>query len=175
VLLRTALSRACGGSIAETSWRFGTLPGGKPVTAAGLPRLHFSVSHTDEIAVVAVSPDRELGVDAELLDQAIGEDVIAAFLSADEQRAIGGEPALRATRFVRLWTLKEAYTKLLGDGLAADLSRIDFDPVEPRLRATPYGHADAQFETFVLEAPPQRWQVSLAAGALREASRKPRP
>jgi phosphopantetheine--protein transferase-like protein len=169
ILLRLALSQACGGSVPPSAWRFCAGPDGKPEIASGLPQLHFSVSHGEELAVVAVSRDRPLGVDVEELDQGVNEAVISDFLSPAEQQAMACDRALRANQFLRLWTLKEAYSKLVGNGLAADFARIEFDIAEPELRATPYGQADAQFVTFVARTASRQCQVSLAVAASQQS------
>ncbi len=169
ILLREALSSMCGGSVEPAAWRFRALPDGKPEVAGGLPQLQFSVSHTDEMAVVAVSREARLGVDVEALDRAVGEDVIEAFLAPDELRAIAAsECAQRHNQFLRLWTLKEAYTKLIGAGLNADFAAIAFDLDETKLCATAFGDADAQFASFVVPAGAARCQVSLAVAAPAE-------
>jgi len=165
ILLRLALSRACGDDLPPAAWQFRIGTGGKPEVADGLPRLHFNVAHSEELAVVTVSRQRPLGVDVEELDQDVSETMIEAFLAPSEQRALASLTGRRANHFLRFWTLKEAYTKLIGNGLSADFSRIEFEIAQPMLRATPYGYADAQFATFVVRTAARYCQLSLAIAA----------
>ncbi|HTZ74229.1 MAG TPA: hypothetical protein VMB47_09940, partial [Candidatus Aquilonibacter sp.] len=65
ILLRLGLSRAAGHQIAPGAWRFKTVAHGKPAVADNLPDLKFSVSHTDRLAAVAISPHLAVGIDVE--------------------------------------------------------------------------------------------------------------
>jgi phosphopantetheinyl transferase len=168
ILLREALTQACDCRVPASAWRFVAPPNGKPEIAEELPQLHFSVSHVDALAVVAVSRDRPLGVDAEMLDQPVSEDVIAGFLSANERRLISdSDRTLRVKQFLRLWTLKEAYTKLIGEGLGTDFATIEFAIDTPTLRTSAHRHADARFETFEFPCRAGKCQISLAIGTAR--------
>lgn len=99
---------------------------GKPrlESSAGL---HFSVAHTPGAIVCAVTADGDVGVDIELRARAQSmsassvERLAKRYFSAEEHGelcALQDEASKRA-RFVELWTLKEAYVKALGRGIAA--------------------------------------------------------
>lgn len=101
-------------------------PHGKP-KAAG--HVEFSLSHTDGLALVAVSA-AEVGVDVEVTRQApLAEGLIARCLTTAEQAAV--EQAAVAvsndttTAFLRYWTAKESYLKGLGIGLAEPLKNVE--------------------------------------------------
>jgi phosphopantetheinyl transferase len=133
ILLRIGLSRAHRHRVAPTAWRFGSGPNDKPTLAEGLPHLYFSVSHIDQLSVAAVSPTLDIGVDVECIDQNVSENIIAEFCHIDEQHSVGGLPHPQKMReFLRLWTLKEAYTKMTGAGHALDFKMIKFvlDPAD---------------------------------------------
>jgi 4'-phosphopantetheinyl transferase len=164
VILRIALSAAVDHKVRPGDWRFVTAASGKPAVAADLPQIHFSVSHLDPIIVVAVSAEREVGIDIECVDQNVGADLIAQFAHVDEQHSIGGLPRPREIReFIRLWTLKEAYTKLTGAGHMLDFRSMKFtlDPVNLESE-----HDDesgsTQFENFYISNKHLLYFASLA-------------
>jgi len=152
IILRIALSHAAEHKVRPADWRFVVAPNGKPAVAPDLPQIHFSISHVDPMVAVAVSAEREIGLDIECVDQNVSPDLIAEFAHVDERNSIGGLPRPREIReFIRLWTLKEAYTKLTGTGHALDFKSIKFtlDPVN--MEASDETAAGAtQFENFYI-------------------------
>jgi 4'-phosphopantetheinyl transferase len=98
--------------------------GGKPALdpARHGAGLRFNVSHSGEVAVVAVG-DREVGVDVEHVRPLPDLDaLVARWFSRPERRAFEALlPAARVAAFFACWTLKEAYLKGCGDGLARAL------------------------------------------------------
>jgi 4'-phosphopantetheinyl transferase len=127
--------------VAPVALVFGESVHGKPfVEAPDAGReLRFSLSHSGDVALVAVGLGREVGVDVErvrALDDFNG--FAARYFSAAERDALGRVPSgdrLRA--FFEIWTLKEAYLKACGEGLLRALDAFDVtvgDP-QPRLLA----------------------------------------
>jgi 4'-phosphopantetheinyl transferase len=133
-LLRRSLS-ACDGGVAPEAWRFAAArEGGRPEIVAPASPLRFSVSHTAGLALVAVGVGRDIGADAERIRAEVPEDVVARTFTAAERAALAATPAAgRSERFTAIWTLKEAYAKALGLGLAFDLDRIGFELGPPRI------------------------------------------
>lgn len=90
--------------------------------------LHFNLSHSGEQALLAVSRTAELGVDLELIRtrpnlMAISE----RYFHADEIAQLASLTAPAQTEyFFKLWTLKEAFYKGLGSGIATGLDRTAF-------------------------------------------------
>jgi 4'-phosphopantetheinyl transferase len=85
--------------------------GGKPVARGGP---HFNLSHTDGLALIALSASREVGVDVERVRPVRGAEAIARrFFSRDDARAVAeaGEDD-RDLLFHRLWVAHEARVKL---------------------------------------------------------------
>ncbi|MGC8643321.1 MAG: 4'-phosphopantetheinyl transferase family protein, partial [Isosphaeraceae bacterium] len=107
----------------DVAFRFG--PGGKPELLAKTGQVdgqlpHFNVSHSDDLALVALCLDRELGVDLERgrsISQA--DRIVESYFTAAEQAQFLalGEPG-RDEAFIRGWTRKEAILKAKGVGLA---------------------------------------------------------
>lgn len=78
----------------------------------------FNLSHSGEYAACAVS-DREIGVDIQQCVPAAAERLAERFFSETERRALEtcGTKEERQALFFRLWARKEAYGKLLGEGV----------------------------------------------------------
>lgn len=132
VLLRRMLSEVHGHGITPSQWAFARTPEGKPGVAAGLPQIYFSISYSGRDIVIAVSRTCEIGIDVESEQVSVDEVCLQPYLTRRERLALTMTPQhQRQQAAVRLWTLKEAYIKLRGIGLAADLSTIEFgfDPI----------------------------------------------
>ena len=91
---------------------------GKPVYS-GLD-IHFNLSHAGTCVVCAVS-DRAVGIDIER-PRKNAIKVAERFFTQEECDWIGDD----SLRFARIWTLKEAYAKLTGDGIAGTVSKVEF-------------------------------------------------
>lgn len=126
ILLRLALSRAAGFRIVPSSWNFKRTAYGR-LMLSDTTDLHFSLSHVDDIVAVAVASGADLGFDLENIDRHISSKVIATFLHPHERLALEPLPNSQKMReFIRLWTKKEAYTKLLGLGHSIDFATLNF-------------------------------------------------
>ena len=102
---------------------------GKP--HAGAHALPFNLSHTGDIAALAVARDGgnwRIGVDIEGV-RSVKERISEFAFSAAEQEALAslpeGEPQISA--FFAGWTRKEAYLKAVGSGLLAPLDGFDVE------------------------------------------------
>jgi len=100
---------------------FGYAQHGKPFLRDG--SLHFNMSHSHNLALYAVTLEREVGIDIEWPRAKVAHEEIAArFFSLEEQEALAGLPAAQHREaFYNIWTRKEAYVKARGDGIAAGL------------------------------------------------------
>jgi 4'-phosphopantetheinyl transferase len=86
-------------------------PHGKPELPAGATR--FNLSHSGDLAVIALAEHTELGVDVERTSRRSA--AIERTLTAGERAALGG--ADRHTALLRVWCRKEAMAKAGGGGL----------------------------------------------------------
>lgn len=109
VLIARAAKELCG---AENATVLRT-EAGKPFFA-DLP-LHFSLSHSGSMAILAVS-DREIGADVEQVRD-VDLRLAERFFTARECAYVAGD----RDRFFEVWTKKEAYGKWQGSGLSAVL------------------------------------------------------
>jgi len=116
-LVRTVLSERLGVQPREVSVR--RTEAGKPVVLSGL---HFNVSHSGDLVVLAVSTDRDLGVDLERRREVPRVDaLVQRWLTAEEREELGrrvAEGADVSDAFLRVWSFKEARLKALGVGIS---------------------------------------------------------
>jgi 4'-phosphopantetheinyl transferase len=97
--------------------------------------LRFNLSHTAGLVACAVALDRDVGVDVEHLWPPTFDIGLARhhFAPAEVAGLEALPPEARRARFFALWTLKEAYIKARGLGLALPLERFAFDFEGPAL------------------------------------------
>ena len=138
--LRRLLGHYLGAAPQALVFRYG--PHGKPalVTGASAAILTFNFSHSEDLALLAVATDREVGIDIEYRHRDIS---IAPFarhiLSENEAAALQRLPEEQHQQaLLTAWTRKEAYVKALGEGLARSLKSFsagiaDDEPAVRRL------------------------------------------
>ncbi|MFL2840480.1 MAG: 4'-phosphopantetheinyl transferase family protein [Pseudohongiellaceae bacterium] len=91
--------------------------------------ISFNLSHTNALSVLAVTRENELGVDVEYINRKVDSLKLAnRYFSTLEYNDLS---ALNARQlddwFFKLWTLKEAYIKAYGMGLAIRLRDFSFN------------------------------------------------
>jgi 4'-phosphopantetheinyl transferase len=126
---RGALRRILG-SYAEApadELRFVYAAEGKPSLAAPWSRLRFNLAHSGDVALIAVTRGREVGVDVERVpSDGLVADVVRVVCSDPERARLGRlRPSAQRRGFARLWTRKEALIKADGRGLGMPLLHID--------------------------------------------------
>lgn len=93
------------------------------------PNIHFNLSHSDDLAVLAVRAAGPIGVDIERLRAPAVEDwslVARRHFSPPEIELVTAASAhARADVFLRIWTRKEAVVKAHGHGLSLALDAFD--------------------------------------------------
>jgi len=102
-------------------------PQGKPFLASAASGIKFNVAHSGELALIAVSLERELGVDVEFVRSLnFAEQIPERFFSQREAAALRALPAhLAEDAFFACWTRKEAYIKARGGGLSIPLDSFE--------------------------------------------------
>lgn len=119
----------------------------------GVPDLRFNLSHTDGLVACAVAIGREVGIDVEHVGRRLLHDVPERFFSPHEVADLRSLPDdEQAMAFFDYWTLKEAYIKARGLGLALPLRQFTF------LRAA--GHAPTVSFAPELRDDPTTWQFA---------------
>lgn len=110
---------------------------GKPALAGAQKTtgLYFNLTHSHEIALLAVVSGVEIGIDVEYIQKMGDIDGIAGrFFSTAEQAAYFDLPEdLKPQGFFNCWTRKEAFIKAIGEGLSYPLHQFDVSltPGEP--------------------------------------------
>lgn len=137
-LVRMVLSQH--GPVGPHDWRFDVNEHGCPSVVdaqAGQPRLHFNVSHTAGLVALAVVRGHRVGVDVEDARRVVRHDVAGHHFAPAEVADLRALPADAQPRgFFEYWTLKEAYIKARGMGLAIPLDAFAFvlrPPAPPRV------------------------------------------
>lgn len=124
--LKTLLAGYLGVRPAEIELTYGNT--GKPelCDAAQSGWLRFNLAHSDNLALVAIVRDCDVGIDVERIRRVNHMEQIAdRYLhesEASELRAMS--PEARVASFVRCWTAKEAVLKAAGIGLSGSLKKF---------------------------------------------------
>jgi 4'-phosphopantetheinyl transferase len=107
--------------------KFRTGEFGKLCLAESPFSLEFSVTHSQTMALFAVTPAGAVGVDLECVQPISDlEIMLDSCLSQSERSTLETFPsALRLDHFYRLWTCKEAYLKAIGVGLDRPLASVE--------------------------------------------------
>jgi 4'-phosphopantetheinyl transferase len=127
--LRSLLSRYLGISPSACNFEFNAH--GKPSLKAP-PQLRFNVSHSNDVVLIAIAKDLDVGIDVEVHRHVDNLDSLAASIlcTADYALWLGCPVSERTATFYRVWTCKEAVAKAIGCGMAMDFKslRIGFTP-----------------------------------------------
>lgn len=103
---------------------------GKPHLADAPPDLSFNVSHSGDLALIALANGPPIGIDLEAWRPNRQSTAIARRCFAPAE--LSGWHALpeteRPSAFFALWTRKEAFAKAVGRGISLGLERIVFGP-----------------------------------------------
>ena len=115
-ILRKILSGYLHKSPKQICFSYGNF--GKPALIAG-GGLSFNLSHSQGLALYAVTRNREIGIDVESINENVAIERIAKkVLTQSETLFLNAlTPRLRPVVFYRFWTRREAFVKASGKGL----------------------------------------------------------
>jgi 4'-phosphopantetheinyl transferase len=156
---RSALRALLAGYLAIPSAeiRFEYLTSGKPQLAAeqNSRALQFNVSHSADMALIAIGSEHRLGVDIEKIRGDVDTTTLAErFFSLRERAGLQALPDhLRVPGFFACWTRKEAFLKATGEGLSfplADFSVTTHPDLDPELEEIK-GSADEGKQWFLAD------------------------
>jgi len=172
-LIRTSLSRYA--DVRARDWSFAMNQHGRPDVAepAACRDLKFNLSHTNGLVCCAVTRANAIGVDVEDTDRTVDPLALAPSVFApaeiDDVAAATGEGRYR--RFFSYWTLKEAYIKARGMGLALPLDGFWFDlrGASPRIHFTEQCPDRSERWHFYQWTPTLRHRLALAVAPARAA------
>jgi len=133
-LLRTVLGRCLGADARNLEFAYGHH--GKPELAGAFSdcELRFNLAHCENLALIALTRGRKIGVDLERIRilPGMGE-LVDRFFSPRENALFQTLPAAQQTEaFFNLWTRKEAWLKATGEGISRYLGQVEvtFSPGE---------------------------------------------
>lgn len=167
--MRLILSRYA--NLAPERLRFAHGPFGKPELEPK-SAVRFNLSHSGELALLAVTLEHEIGVDVEVLRPVPEAEAIArsnfssnefaAFRRLDEKQKL--------LAFLNCWTRKEAFIKAHGAGLSMPLEQFEvaFAPNEPARLMSIHGNARAAERWTLCALHPAEGYVAALAVAARE-------
>jgi 4'-phosphopantetheinyl transferase len=90
------------------------------------PAIHFNISHVLTLVAVALG-ENELGLDVETTDRNTNINLLMPrHFTAAETEWVERQSDLKRA-FFRIWTLKEAFLKLMGTGLRTPTRSFEFD------------------------------------------------
>ncbi|CAE6522174.1 unnamed protein product [Rhizoctonia solani] len=121
---------------------FETTEHGKPIITQSPVPLTYNVTHDSDAVAIACGSGEPVGIDVMRVAlprrTSMNEFVefVSEQLTAREKAALDPEAGSEATRLLRLyrmWTVKEAYTKALGEGLGYDFARIEYDVLNEKV------------------------------------------
>lgn len=101
-------------------------PSGKPHLAGPNRRFQFNVSHSRDLAMIAITDCFDVGVDLESLRHIPSAVALARrhFAPAETNFVERGAPTEADDRFLRCWTRKEALGKAMGTEVGFNLLRL---------------------------------------------------
>ena len=155
--LRTVLARYLGIEAAQVKFAYTRY--GKPSIAGpeSLRGLFFNLTHSRQLALLAVTLEADVGVDVEYV-RSVDDGIAERYFSRSEVAALRALPeSLQQEAFFNCWTRKEAFIKALGEGLSLALDSFDVSLVP--------GAPAAILRTSEGMDQPSKWQIEHLAPA----------
>lgn len=87
------------------------------------PNTYYNISHTKG-AIVCVISDQEVGIDIERIGR-FNKRIVERFFTKNEQNYIFKSQEGQDRRFIKVWTMKEAYVKWIGKGTEIPFESFD--------------------------------------------------
>jgi 4'-phosphopantetheinyl transferase len=148
--MRSILGGYLGMAASEVDIAYGSH--GKPFLR-GNTKLGFNMTHSDDLALLAVGVARDIGVDLEMLRAP--QDMMAlakSLFSAEENNQFESlVEELRVPAFFNCWTRKEALLKALGTGLSLDAKTIHIGlDAEKKNFVPPPAYGSTQIEVMTI-------------------------
>lgn len=132
--------------------------------------LQFNLSHTEDVALLAITQGVEVGVDIECSERKTDwQGIVQRFFTESEQKVLFALPEdQQKAAFFELWTRKEAYMKVLGTGLSLAPTKFSLTvpPEKPALikhHSTKYSALEqVEFKTIEMPESFNNYCASLA-------------
>lgn len=101
---------------------------GKP-KLCGVNDIHFNISHSGELAICAVAA-AEVGCDVEKIEEPPAIVIPKVFVPSEQEYLNGFEGRQFHQQFYRLWTAKESFVKMTGQGLSLNPLKFSVNTAE---------------------------------------------
>jgi 4'-phosphopantetheinyl transferase len=128
------------------------------------PGLFFNISNSGDCCIFAFSRNGEVGIDIEKirpLDDIDG--LITTNFNPGEQDYINSNAEERLSRFVKFWTLKEAFLKAIGEGMRLTPEKLEFSCGDDEFRLRSFaGIVESDDWIFTDLAPDDDYKGTLA-------------
>lgn len=142
---------------------------GKPslINSQNPQRINFNISHSGNLLLIAITLQRQVGIDVELIKPLPDMDsMVELYFSQSENSSFSALPDKEKIRaFFSAWTRKEAILKLIGEGLQLppDGVEVSLNPEDPlpwsSVRENAYSQKNYQLFSF---QPAEGYQAALA-------------
>lgn len=99
----------------KIKWNILKSKSGKPYV--NYPNLYFNISHSGNYWICGIA-DKPVGVDIEMITKREHSKLVAVYFSHEEKMYVSKK---KNEGFFEIWTLKEAYSKLLGESIFKNL------------------------------------------------------
>ena len=166
-VLRNILSRYLNVAPEHLSFEYDEY--GKPALsdASGGQSLRFNLSHSQGLALYALTIDRQIGINTEFIREDLElEQIAQQFFSQHEVAMLRALPAhLRADGFFNCWTRKEAYIKAVGLGFSLPLDQfvVSLIPGEPAALLSVAANPEEAFRWSLRDLRPELGYVAACA------------
>ncbi|MDB6056409.1 MAG: 4-phosphopantetheinyl transferase [Verrucomicrobiales bacterium] len=107
---------------APAAVQFGYGHAGKPYLLHPAHDLRFNISHSSDLALIAVSVQSDIGVDVELMNEMpeMSEIAVRFFSDAARKQFLSAPAEDRLETFYKCWTEKESISKCTGQGIVEE-------------------------------------------------------
>jgi 4'-phosphopantetheinyl transferase len=129
--------------------------------------LRFNLTHSHQLALIAITRHREVGIDLEYRrPDFVTDEVANHFFSQNEAAQLRALPAeFKTEAFFKCWTRKEAYIKARGEGIACSLNEFDVSlrpGTAPALLNSPNGARELERWSFQDLSPAPEYAATVA-------------
>lgn len=101
-------------------------PYGKPFIPG--KRIHFNISHSENYVAYIISK-KEVGIDIQAQRTLSNLDGLIKKVCHPNEKEILEKSSNKESDFLKIWNLKEAYSKCLGLGIQTQFSELDFSKI----------------------------------------------
>ncbi|MEV6287333.1 4'-phosphopantetheinyl transferase superfamily protein [Kribbella sp. NPDC051770] len=135
---------------------------GRPHGKVRAQGAELSISHSGDLVGVAFHPTTPVGLDVELINPGLDAVALArvSLAPAETEELLKADD--QAAAFTTYWTRKEAVVKATGDGIGADLTKLEVSPPDQPAALLSWPGHDGPIQLLDIESAPNH-RAALAA------------